>query len=169
MVVDAFLVYHFIKRLVTPFEKMPAFKMGLIDKNGNFLKRRREFDREEKKSLQMFDVMLINLKKLIAKIPGGKTRIATIAAALYLLRSTPAKNIKEDIDLDDLFEMEIAFRNIMNEVENVLEDASPPINTTSGVAGLTPDSIGVPVKMANKYKKKNQDDIINMLKIIKRK
>ena len=34
----------------------------------------------------MFDRMIFNLKKLIEKIPGGKTRIASYAAALFLIK-----------------------------------------------------------------------------------
>jgi len=35
--VDLFLVYQFMKRLITPFEKWPAFKLGIIDKDGKVL------------------------------------------------------------------------------------------------------------------------------------
>ena len=35
MVVDLYLVYSFIRRLVTPFEKWDAFKTGVIDNKGN--------------------------------------------------------------------------------------------------------------------------------------
>ena len=33
--IDLFVTYRFIKLLVTPFEKTDAFKLGIIDKNGN--------------------------------------------------------------------------------------------------------------------------------------
>ena len=32
--IDLFVTYRFIKLLVTPFEDTPAFKLGIIDKNG---------------------------------------------------------------------------------------------------------------------------------------
>jgi hypothetical protein len=106
MVVDAYLVYSFIRRLVTPFEKYPAYTAGLIDKNGNFTKSRNMFTPDERKALPLFDIMIINLKKLIAKFPLGKTRLATIAAALLLLRSKPtAKKVHEDYT-DELFTLE---------------------------------------------------------------
>ena len=33
--IDLFVTYRFIKLLVTPFEKTPAYKLGIIDKDGN--------------------------------------------------------------------------------------------------------------------------------------
>jgi hypothetical protein len=157
MVVDAYLVYSFIRRLVTPFNKYPAFTAGLIDEKGNFLKDRKNFSPDERKALPLFDIMIINLKKLIAKVPFGKTRVATIAAALMLLRSKPAKKMNEDknIHFDNLEE---DFYRTMAEVESVMEEGeggSPPINSTTGIAGLTPQTLGVPKKAAQKYKMKN--------------
>ena len=96
--------------------------------------------------------MVINLKKLIAKVPFGKTRIATLAAAMLLLRSTP---LKEDVMTDTLFSLEEDFNNTMSELE-LLEDASAPVNAIAGVAGLLPDSIGVSGSAAQRYKDKNK-------------
>ena len=36
-VVDLFLIYQFIKRLVTPFDKWDAYKAGVIDKDGKVI------------------------------------------------------------------------------------------------------------------------------------
>ena len=152
MIVDAILTYQFIKKLITPFNKMPAYALQLIDENGNFLKSRNNYTSQEKKALGLFDIMVINLKKLIAKVPFGKTRIATLAAAMLLLRSTP---LKEDVMTDTLFSLEEDFNNTMSELE-LLEDASAPVNAIAGVAGLLPDSIGVSGSAAQRYKDKNK-------------
>ena len=42
--VNAFVIYKFIKLLVTPFEKTDAFKLGIIDKDGNYLKKQKDLD-----------------------------------------------------------------------------------------------------------------------------
>ena len=109
---------------------MPAYALQLIDENGNFLKSRNNYTSQEKKALGLFDIMVINLKKLIAKVPFGKTRIATLAAAMLLLRSTP---LKEDVMTDTLFSLEEDFNNTMNELE-LLEDAGPT-NVVGNIAG----------------------------------
>lgn len=63
----------------------------MIDENGAILKKRRDMDQSEKKSLTLFDVMIFNIKKQLAKLPGGDSKIRNFATALWLL--------KEDIDL----------------------------------------------------------------------
>lgn len=86
MIVDLFLVYQFIRRLATPFESWDAHKQGVIDKDGKILVKKSDRTQEQRKSWGTFDVMVANLKKLLAKVPGGSSKIASYAAALYLIR-----------------------------------------------------------------------------------
>jgi hypothetical protein len=152
MVFDAVLTYNFIKKLTTPFEQMPAYKLQLINDKGQFLKPRNQMTSQEKNALGIFDVMIINLKRLIAKVPGGASRLGTIAATLVLLNTRPGKNVifREDFNLDIDLEEEF------NKAYNQLKEDSTPVNVTTGIAGLSADTLGVPLKAAMKYKKKNQ-------------
>lgn len=159
--VDTFMVYQFIKKLITPFDQMRAYELGLINDKGEFLRDRKYFSPDDKKALTLFDVMIINLKKLIAKVPGGSTRIGTITAALLLLKSTP-KKLKEDYTVDDMFELEEEFKELYNEVAQLVEDT--PINATTGIAGLTPDSLKIPEKARKKYKEKNAAEMIKFMR-----
>lgn len=86
------LVYtiRFLKLLVTPFTETDAYKAGIIDENGN---KRQDFtrnsmdDREAyRRSYTAFHRLVFNIKKLMAKAPGGGSRIASYAAALYLIK-----------------------------------------------------------------------------------
>ena len=99
------LVYtiRFLKLLVTPFEKTEAFKAGIIDKDGQ---KNKEFntnstdDREAYRShYTPFHRLVFNLKRLMAKVPGGQSVIARYGAALAL--------IKEHGELNDKRLMEI--------------------------------------------------------------
>jgi len=89
------LVYtiRFLKMLVTPFEKLGAFKAGIIDKDGNKLVKRNTdwfntVDNREaySKHYTSFIRLVINLKKLMAKVPGGRSVIARYGAALLLIK-----------------------------------------------------------------------------------
>ncbi len=87
MIVDLFLVYQFLRRLTTPFKDWEAYKLGIIDERGNVLKKRRNLNlKAERDAFGVFDLMVLNIKKLIEKLPGGQTRIASYAAALFLIR-----------------------------------------------------------------------------------
>lgn len=87
MIVDLYLVYQFIRRLATPFTEWDAYKLGIIDAQGNQLKKRKDLDtREERKAFGIFDLMVCKMKRLLEKLPGGATRIASYAAALWLIK-----------------------------------------------------------------------------------
>ena len=104
-VIDSLIVFRFLKMLVTPFKKTPAYKFGFIDERGNRIKfltdpnnknqklPNNPKSKEEKNSLTPLHRLVFNLKKLIEKIPGGKSILASYAVALLLL--------KEEHDLDD--------------------------------------------------------------------
>ena len=84
---DLLYAYQFIKRLVIPFDKTDAFKLGIIDKYGNNLIPRKDFTTDEQKNAYTyFTVMVFNLKKLLGKLPAGKTMMASLIAALLLLK-----------------------------------------------------------------------------------
>ena len=84
---NIYFVYQFLKKLVTPFEKTEAFKLGIIDKDGKILKKRRDLEtKDEKSAYNLSDTLVWNLKKILGKIPLGKSKLASYAAALYLIK-----------------------------------------------------------------------------------
>ena len=109
--IDLFVTYRFIKLLVTPFDKTPAFKLGIIDKDGNRLKEKTVARGmqptqlntiEEKSAYTILHTLVFNIKKIFAKVPGLRTKLGTYAAALFLLKDT----FKESVDDPDVFEKE---------------------------------------------------------------
>ena len=111
--IDLFVTYRFIKLLVTPFEKTEAFKLGVIDKQGNRImpppkngvrqtkpEPLRTID--EKNSYTILHKLVFNIKKIFEKVPGLRTKLGTYAAALFLLKDT----FKESVDDPDVFEKE---------------------------------------------------------------
>jgi len=111
--IDLFVTYRFIKLLVTPFEKTPAYKLGIIDKDGNRImpppiagvrqtKPKSLNTIEEKGAYTVLHKLVFNIKKLFAKVPGLRTKLGTYAAALFLLKDT----FKESVDDPDVFEKE---------------------------------------------------------------
>lgn len=103
---DLVYTFRFLKLLVTKFEDTNAYKLGLIDDEGKRL--RKPETTQEKSAYNAFHRIVFNIKKLIAKVPGGKTRIASYASALYLIKEQEnlsdksIKKIIEESDLDEL-------------------------------------------------------------------
>ena len=111
--IDLFVTYRFIKLLVTPFEKTEAYKLRIIDKDGNRVmpppkggirQTKPEPLRtiEERNAYTVLHKLVFNIKKLFQKVPGLRTRLGTYAAALFLLKDT----FKESVDDPDVFEKE---------------------------------------------------------------
>lgn len=92
--IDLLITYRVIKMLVTPFEKQPAYALGIIDNNGKVLRKAKTLKTaKEKEAYTLLHRFVFNLKRLINVVPGGKSKLGTYAAALGLL-------LKEGKDLN---------------------------------------------------------------------
>ena len=92
--VDLFVAYKFIKILTQDFDKTDAFKKGIIDKNGKILKKRRDLRGDERTAYTIFHTLVWNLKKILMKVPGLKSKLGNYATALYLLKEAYNKEHK---------------------------------------------------------------------------
>ena len=102
---DTFITYKIISNLVTDWDDFPAFDHGIIDKNGKLLRKSSTLKTsDEKNSYTLFHRIIFNLKRLLQKLPGGKSKLASYAAGLFL--------IKEEIDVERL----------LNEGESYVEE-----------------------------------------------
>ena len=108
--IDLFVTYRFLKLLTTPFEKQDAFKLGIIDADGNRIRQPNSTrpavelsTTELKNSYTILHKLVFNIKKIFAKVPGLRTKVGTYAAALFLLKDT----FKESVDDPDVFEKEL--------------------------------------------------------------
>ena len=120
-IADAVLTYALIKRLVTPFDKWPAYKKGIIDADGAVLKPRKTLDPIDKEAWGRFDILAANIKKLIQKLPGGSTHLASMAAAAYLF--------KEGINITNKQSLE---RSLFN----YLKEDGLPVAGDTGIANV---------------------------------
>ena len=88
---DFFYAIRFLRLLTTDWENTTAYKLGIVDENGKKLKKPQTS--EEKSAYNTFHKLVFNIKRLINKVPFGKSTLASYAAALYL--------IKEHTDISD--------------------------------------------------------------------
>ena len=64
------LIFKLLKTLVTPFDQTKAYKLGIIDAEGNVLKKHKELETfAEKSAYSNFERIIFNIKKLIEKVP----------------------------------------------------------------------------------------------------
>jgi len=101
---DFFYTLRFLRLLTTPWNKTNAYKEGIIDDKGKVIKKPETS--KEKAVYNTFHRLVYNLKRLLNKLPFGRSTIASYAAALFL--------IKEESNMSD-----VAIRKVMLEVSGV--------------------------------------------------
>ena len=118
--IDLFVTYRFLKLLTTPFQKTEAFKLGIIDENGNRIMQKGIkkpqvplVTSQEKNAYTILHKLVFNIKKIFAKVPGLRTKVGTYAAALFLLKDT----FKESVNDPDMFEKEFMKYLKENDIE----------------------------------------------------
>lgn len=108
--IDSLIVFRFLKLLVTPFDKTKAYELGIIDERGKNLRKASKLNtEEERESYTILHRLVFNIKKLIEKVPGGKTKLGSYAAALFLIK----EHTKDKLEDWDMLEKE--FYNYLKE------------------------------------------------------
>ena len=118
--IDLFVTYRFVRLLTTPFEKTDAYKLGIIDGNGNRIRQPNSTKpavelatTEQKNAYTVLHKLVFNIKKIFAKVPGLRTKVGTYAAALFLLKDT----FREQVEDPDMFEKQFMKYLKENDVE----------------------------------------------------
>jgi len=123
---DLIYTFRFLRLLTKKWTDMPAYEMGIIDDEGNPLKKSSQLKgNEEKGAYTMFHRLVFKLRRLLQKLPFGKTAFASYAAALFL--------IKENSDLSDS-DVQMVMETLLDEQgvqlnESVQEDLAPGVYT----------------------------------------
>mgnify|MGYP000011727862 FL=1 len=118
---DLFYAFRFLKLLVTPWDKLPAYDLGIIDNQGKVLKKRTT--PEEKSAYTVFHRLVFNIKRLLNKVPGGGlvNKLATYASALFLIKEKTGmdeESIREVLDeiFGDMESIDLSESNVNNKL-----------------------------------------------------
>ena len=167
--VDALITYRILRLLTTPFDQQDAFRLGLIDKHGNRLKRENEINTtEEQEAYSLLHRMVFRLKRIIEKIPLENKNFLSFATAVALVR----EQIEYDDDvLEEVFYMTQErqdVKDLAEELEAGKISSFKQFMEEMGVAGGGVAGIGIPhptkpnqaepgvtKSQQKKYKKKN--------------
>ena len=124
---DTVIVFRVLRLLTYTWTDQAAFKEGLIDEKGKRIKKEKVNTPARKEAYTLLHRLVFNLKRILELIPFGKTRLASYAAALFLLKEHIGlkgnkldkevfKHLKETALLEDnLLEEFIPINNIQNE------------------------------------------------------
>ena len=111
-VVDTVIVFRILKMMTRKWNEMDAYKFGLIDDNGKRIKTKKPKTSEEKNSFTLLHRLVFNLKRVLELLPFGRTRLASYAASLALL--------KEHFEIDGKY-LEESFYTYLKENDLVID------------------------------------------------
>ena len=104
---DAIYAFRFLRKLTQRWEDMEAYELGIIDENGKVLKKARDLETaEEKGAYTYFHRLVFNIKRLLEKLPLGKTRLASFATALFLIKENTGMSEEEVTALLESFDLD---------------------------------------------------------------
>jgi hypothetical protein len=92
--IDNAMALRILYMLVTPFVSMDAYKFGVIDGRGKFLLSGKKLSNDQRQSYSMLDRIVISLKRLLAKLPGGDNKLKSLIAAYWLVKESYANEIE---------------------------------------------------------------------------
>lgn len=130
---DFIYALRIITLLTTPWENQAAFKHGIIDKNGNNLRKFKDLkSSEERDSFTYLHRMVFNMKRLLGTVPGGKSWLGAATASLLML--------KEELSELDIQPRE--WRLVEEAIFNLAEE-TPTNATGDAVETNNPKPIGL--------------------------
>ena len=151
--VDSIITFRILHMLVQPFEETIAFRLGIIDKNGNEIKKMADLNTtQERDAYTLLHRLVFRIKKIVNKVPIENKKLVSLAAAYSLVREELAIG-KESINLEEKFlrRMDTDLTKEIMEINEAMdknkilsfrqfsEDAVAPANNamaTAGIAGL---------------------------------
>ena len=117
--VDLIITYRVVKLLVTPFEIQEAFKYGIIDKDGNVLKKYKTLQTtNEKNAYTILHRFVFNLKRILKRVGLGG-RLGSFAVALALLLRENKEYEQHKVLLESTI---ISYLKETNQYENLLNE-----------------------------------------------
>lgn len=177
--VDSVIAYRILRMLTTPFEDTDAYKLGIIDKRGKELKKMNSLNTvEERDAYSILHRLVFRIKRIIEKVPVSNKQLVSFAAALSLIKEYKELDY-EPVNLEELF-LDRLKQDLTEDIKYVTENielkktftfkqftedaavaSGPPTNNagTPGVAGFTPDTLGVP--------KNKQPPLLRRKKVVK--
>ena len=102
-IIDTLIVFRTLKMLTTKWTSFDAYKLGIIDKKGTRIYDKEIETSEEKSSYTLLHRLVFNLKRIINKVPFGKSAFASYAIALLLLKEETKINEDQMEELCEKF------------------------------------------------------------------
>jgi hypothetical protein len=143
VLVDNLIAYRVLSMLVKPFEETDAYRLGIIDKDGNnLIKSSKLKTSEQREAYTYLHRLVFNLKKILNRLPGGDSKTKNLVAALWLVKEAytyketiteeQLQHLLEQLNSVTLVEEELEVRRFLNE-DGIANVTGPGVSTDKPV------------------------------------
>lgn len=156
-IVSTAALYIILKKLMTPFEQWDAYKLNIIDKDGNRL--RYPITSKERAAWDTLSIFCCNFKKVIQKFIGKSNWVTNLTMA-YLLKDNIdyfyIKHNQEILHEQYLFDFTLTKQNQINQLIKSIE-------SKHGKEKVTEENIEMLFIKYSKLLEKEVDKYINLI------
>lgn len=86
-IVDNLIAFKIVKMITQNFEDTDAFKLGIIDHQGNNLRKASTLTTDKERNAYTYlNRLVFNMKKILNRLPGGENRMKSLVGALWLVK-----------------------------------------------------------------------------------
>ena len=160
-IVDNLIAMKIVRMITQNFEDTEAFKLGIIDHQGNNLRKMSTLSTEEERNAYSYlNRLVFNMKKILNRLPGGENRMKSLVGALWLVKEYYESGSRTTSLMED------RYKHIMRIIESsvVLAEEQIIVNRVLSeegmgaavVGGAPTNNTGGPVSVQEpKIEKKN--------------
>jgi hypothetical protein len=150
--VDLQIALKIVRVLMTPFEDLKAYKLGIIDKDGNQIKQSHELDTvEERNAYSALNKLLIRIKQLFIKYNIKRAQaqpFVTMAGAIKFVRES-----ETFVGFENFLDSYSPTSDEIDVVKHICEDMMSGVATIP--VGRTNNPTDGPISPLNLYRRKN--------------
>lgn len=157
-IVDNLIAMKIVRMITQNFEDTDAFKLGIIDHQGNNLRKMSTLTTtQERDAYTYLNRLVFNMKKILNRLPGGENRMKSLVGALWLVKEYYESGARTTSLMED------RYKHIMRIIESsvVLAEEQIIVNKVlaedgMAVGGAPTNNTGGPVSVQEpKIEKKN--------------
>lgn len=166
-VVDNLLAFRILYMLVTPFQDTQAFKLGVINKEGEPLLKTIDMTDAQKDAYSYLHRLVFNIKKMLNKLPGSESKLKNVVAALWLIKENYESNSRNLSLIEEDFNILAQKLNNVTLVEEeiLVRDFFDVLNEDGASGGAPTNSVGngaaVGIDRPFRKKRKYQAFVVN--------
>lgn len=145
--VDTAVVLRLVYLITVPFEKWAAYRLGVIDDDGQVIAKKNERTPQQKAAFTLFHRLARNVKKMLRLVPFGRTILGSFAASLFLIRESHENPF--GMNLQERFQEYLTENeDFINELYEVYEEQLHTLNenVTTGAVQTPSFPIDMPYK-----------------------